>query len=210
LITRRKQAETIAQQSGQPVRRLSLLRMSCAILLLIGVAAGSVYAVRQSRAARSVDAAPTVDYESWFAAYVGATATPQFAFEQLGAASQRNVILSFVVASPPNACTPTWGAAYTLEQASRSLDLERRIAWLQQQGGHVAVSFGGRDNHELAIGCTDPAQLERAYKSVIDRYDLDTIDLDLESSNLTDLVVAARRATALAELQAEQRAQASS
>jgi aspartate-semialdehyde dehydrogenase len=34
---------------------------------------------------------------------------------------------------------------------------------LQQQGGSVAISFGGKNNQELAVGCTDPAKLEAAF-----------------------------------------------
>lgn len=200
MIIRRKTAETLAQLSGQPVRHLSLPRVFLALFLLIGCTTGSAYAAQQWWATKSLALDP------WYAAYVDVTATPRFAFEQLGATPQHNVVLSFIVSLPANACTPSWGAAYTLDQASGSLDLDRRIARLEQQGGHVAVSFGGRDNQDLAVGCTDPQQLEGAYKSVIDRYNLDTIDLDLESSNLTDSVAAARRATALAALQAEQRA----
>lgn len=200
MIIGRKKAATLAQVSGQPVRRLSLLRVFFALLLLLGVTTGSAYAAGQWWATRSMALNP------WFAAYVDVTATPRFAFEQLGTTPQRNVVLSFIVSLPTNACTPAWGAAYTLDQAAGSLDLDRRIARLQQQGGHVAVSFGGRDNSELAVGCTAPAQLKLAYQSVIDRYKLDTIDLDLEGSDLTDSAASARRATALAQLQAEQRA----
>ena len=60
-------------------------------------------------------------------------------------------------------CTPSWGAAYSLADAASSLDLDRRVARLQQLGGTVAVSFGGLANQELAVTCTDPAQLKAAY-----------------------------------------------
>ncbi|HUY79932.1 MAG TPA: carbohydrate-binding protein [Ktedonobacterales bacterium] len=200
--TRQTEAETITQRLGQPVRRLSILRVACALVLFLGVMTGCTYAIAQRLTTPAIALNPT----PWFAAYVDVTASPRFEFEQRGAMPERNMILSFVVSSPANACTPAWGAAYTLDQAATSLDLDRRIVLLQQQGGHVTVSFGGRDNHELAVGCTDPVQLKDAYKSVIDRYRLDTIDLDLESSNLTDSAAAARRAIALADLQAEERA----
>ena len=192
----------MAQQAGQPVRRLSLLRVSIALAVLLIVTTGSTYAVAQRLMTPPTVSTPT----PWFAAYVDVTATPRFEFEQISGTPQRNVMLSFIVSLPTNPCMPSWGAAYSLAQATTSLDLDRRIALLQEQGGHVAVSFGGRDNSELAVGCTDPTQLTNAYKSVIDRYHLDTIDLDLESSNLTDSAAMARRATALAKLQAEQRA----
>ncbi len=202
MILRDTAAETMAQRPGQPARRLSVLRVFCALVLFAGLVTGSTYAAAQGWA----PPAPAATPQPWFAPYVDVTATPRFEFEQLGAIPQRSVILSFIVSSPANPCAPSWGAAYTLDQAAQSLDLDRRIVLLQQQGGHVAVSFGGRDNRELATGCTNPAQLTRAYTSVIDRYHLDTIDLDLESSNLTDSAAMARRATALANAQAERRA----
>src|SRR5690606_33769826 len=124
------------------------------------------------------------------------------------AAQNRDAILSFIVSSPDDGCTPTWGGVYTLDQAGAMLDLDRRIAWLTQQGGHVAVSFGGLLNDELAVGCEDEAKLTEAYRSVIDRYKLDTIDLDLELEGLTSTEAGVRRAKAIAKLQIEQRAQA--
>ncbi len=184
-------------------RRLSLWRFLLALVLLAGVGAGSMYGNQWLKAARVAAA-----HQPWFAAYVDVTATPTFAFEQMGASGgSHDAVLSFIVSSPSSACTPTWGAAYTLAQANGSLDLDRRIARLRQQGGHVAISFGGLDNQELAVGCTDPDQLLAAYRSVVDQYHIDTIDLDLEKTGLTDQAAAARRATAIAKLQAERRAQ---
>jgi chitinase len=91
-----------------------------------------------------------------------------------------------------------------MDQAGNSLDLDRRIARLQQQGGSIAVSFGGLNNDELAVRCTDANALKRAYLSVINRYKINTIDLDLEGSGLTDEAVNTRRASVLAKLQDEQ------
>jgi chitinase len=91
-----------------------------------------------------------------------------------------------------------------MDQAGNSLDLDRRIARLQQQGGSIAVSFGGLNNDELAVHCTDANALKRAYLSVINRYKINTIDLDLEGSGLTDETVNNRRASVLAKLQDEQ------
>jgi chitinase len=172
-----------------------------ALLIVAGLAGGSVTAVRQYRADR-----PAVARQPWFAGYVDVTATPTFAFEQLGSTETRDAVLSFVVSSPKDACAPSWGGAYSLDQASDSLDLDRRIARLQQQKGSVAVSFGGLKNDELAVKCTDPTKLLAAYRSVIDRYKVNTIDLDLEKSGLTNSAAANRRAAVLSQLQAERRA----
>src|SRR3990167_9524924 len=146
-----------------------------------------------------------VSNETWFASYVDVTSTPTFAFDQMGATNSRDAVLSFIVSSPTDGCTPTWGTAYTLDQASGSLDLDRRIARLQQQGGSVAVSFGGLNNRELALDCSDPTKLLAAYRSVVDRYNINTIDLDLENEGLKDVAASARRATAIAALQQERK-----
>ncbi|WP_431220557.1 chitinase [Leifsonia xyli] len=149
----------------------------------------------------------SVDVQPWFASYVDVTATPRFAFENLGTTSTKDAVLSFVVSSKDDACEPSWGAAYTLDQARGSLDLDRRIARLQQQGGTVSVSFGGQLNDELAVGCTDESALKKAYATVVDRYKIGTIDLDLEGNGLTDRDASTRRASAIAALQKERRAE---
>ena len=188
-----------APESGSG-RRLSPLRVIGAALVAIVVVAAGAVGLQWWSARAAVDVKP------WFAAYVDVTATPKFAFENLGSTQTKNAILSFVVSDKSEACTPSWGGAYTMDEARGSLDLDRRIARLQQQGGTVAVSFGGQANEELAVGCTDPSALKKAYASVVDRYKIGTIDLDLEGDGLVDADAASRRATAVAELQQERRA----
>ncbi|WP_141399314.1 chitinase, partial [Curtobacterium sp. 'Ferrero'] len=144
--------------------------------------------------------------QSWFAAYTDVTATPTFAFEDVKSAKGRDVMLSFVVADHDEACTPTWGAAYSLQGASDTLDLDRRIARLQQQKGEVGVSFGGQANDELATTCTDASQLVDAYETVVQRYDVSTVDFDVEGDDLTNHDAGERRANAVKKLQDARRA----
>lgn len=184
-----------------PKRRLSVWRLLLGLLILAGVVTSSYYGVRQWDDVRS-----TATHKPWFASYVDVTSTPTYAFEQLGATSNKEVMLAFIVASKSEACTPSWGAAYTLSQANTTLDLDRRIARLRQQGGNVGVSFGGLSNTELAVSCTDSEKLKNAYETVIKQYDIDTIDLDLENKGLTDKDAGTRRAMAIAKLQSERRA----
>src|SRR6202051_2252515 len=146
----------------QPRRRFPPWAVMLAIFILVSLSAGTVFARQQWQASQ-----PTVSNKPWFASYVDVTATPTFAFEQLSTTSNRDAVLSFIVSSPMDACTPSWGGAYTLSQAKSSLDLDRRIARLQQQGGSVAISFGGQRNQELAVNCTDPTKLFNAYQSVV-------------------------------------------
>ncbi|KQO65094.1 glycosyl hydrolase family 18 [Curtobacterium sp. Leaf261] len=142
----------------------------------------------------------------FFAAYTDVTATPTFSFEDVKSTAGRDVMLSFIVADPDRACTPTWGTAYTLDGAADTLDLDRRIARLEQQKGAVGASFGGLANDELATTCTTVSKLTGAYRSVVARYDLSTIDLDVEGDDLADHAAGVRRAEAVAALQDERRA----
>lgn len=186
--------------STEPIRRLSFFRLFIALLIVAGLAVGGYFGFQKYQSSQALGA-----IKPWFASYVDVTAKPTFAFEKLGATDQHDVVLSFIVSKTNDACTPTWGTAYTLDEASGSLDLDRRIARLQQQGGNVAVSFGGLLNNELAVGCTDPVKLQAAYQAVVDRYHITTIDLDLEGDGLNSAEANARRATAIAALQKARR-----
>ncbi len=183
-----------------PVRKLSLFRVFLALLILGGIVYGTRLSVVQWQEAESIGA-----YAPWFAAYVDVTSTPTYAFEQQGEVAASDVILSFIVSSQTDACVPTWGTYFTMDEAGVALDLDRRIARLQQQGGRIAISFGGAINSELALNCKDPEALKEAYNAVIQRYHIDTIDLDLENEGLRDKEAAKRRADVIATLQKEYR-----
>jgi chitinase len=187
----------------EPQRWLSLWRVLIALLILSGLAFGAVAGWVRWRQQKVEAVAPA--YHPWFASYVDVTATPLYPFEQLGSTPSSAVVLSFIVSSTSDPCTPSWGTYYTLDEAAVALDLDRRIARLQQQGGRIAVSFGGAMNSELALGCTDSDKLSGAYKSVIERYNIDTIDLDLENEGLKDAGASERRAVAIANLQKDYR-----
>jgi chitinase len=187
--------------SSGNVKKLSPWRLLIALTVIVLFSSLIFSSQKQWRATQAAQS-----IEPWFASYVDVTATPTFAFEQMGTTvSTRNAVLSFIVASPKDACTPSWGDSYTLDDAAAYLDLDRRIARLQQQGGSIAVSFGGLLNDELAVVCEDKDKLTSAYEEVINRYDVDTIDLDLEGDGLTNLDAGKRRAESLAKLQSKQR-----
>lgn len=186
-------------------KRLSLWRVLLSVMIVAGIGFGSFFGMRQWEFMKTESSG-----KPWFASYVDVTATPRFAFEDLGGSPTKDVVLSFIVSLPSDPCIPSWGGAYTLDQANTALDLDRRLARLRQQGGAAAVSFGGLKNDELAVKCSDTEKLKDAYRSVIDRYDIDTIDLDLELGGLTNSDAAVRRAKAIASLQAERRARGKS
>lgn len=177
-------------------RRLSAPRLG---ILVLVVAAVVFAALRGWQWFEEAQASARADW--WFAGYVDVTATPTLAFEEPDSASTRAIVLSFVVANPHNVCEPSWGGAYSLDEAADQLDLDRRIARRRQQGGTAIISFGGQANTELAVSCTDQAKLEAAYSSVLNRYDAAAIDLDVEGAQLDDTAANRRRAKVLADLQ---------
>jgi chitinase len=191
-----------------PAPQLSALRVLLALLVLAALGAGGFFALRDVAETRVAQADVASRHATWFAPYVDATLTPTVAFQDRSANAARDLVLGFVVAgSEPGArCTPTWGTYETLDGAAARFDLDRRVAQVRGQGGDPIVSFGGQANDELAVACDDPGALRAAYRAVIDRYDADTIDFDVEGAALSDAAANARRATAVKALQAGVRA----
>jgi chitinase len=179
--------------------RLSFVRIVVALVIIAATLTGTT-----AIALRLADnESPNAD--QWFAPYVDVTLTPAFDFQDPVANPNLDVVLAFVVASPDDRCTPSWGGYHGLDEAATELDLDRRIARLRQRGGDAIISFGGVVNDELATVCLDGEALAAAYRSVVVRYDVRTIDLDLEGAALGNPEVAGRRATAIATLQATER-----
>ncbi|MFG6446148.1 chitinase [Microbacterium sp. P07] len=183
-------------------RRLSPVRAITSVagtLALLAVTAGAVASPFLSPAVTGV----STDGR-WFAGYYDVTLEDgeKLARSNLGV-TPGGVVLSFVVAAGTDDCTPTWGKAYGLDEAASLFELDRRVARLTGEGRPVAVSFGGAINTELAVACSTVADLTEVYRDVIDRYGVDTIDLDIEGRTLSDTGAAARRATAVAALQRE-------
>lgn len=187
---------SLIQIQSRPRKRVSLIRVLFAVVVMIG----AVYGTAHSFATWQTTGFGT-DYKPWFAAYVDVTSMPSYAFEKRGSVAESDVVLSFIVSSATDPCTPTWGGYYTMHEAAVSLDLDRRIARLQQQEGRIAVSFGGALNSELALLCTDKEALFESYSSVVDRYNINTIDLDLENESLRNADAMQRRAEVIAQLQ---------
>lgn len=181
--------------SSDTPTRVSPLRVGILAVVTVAVVATIV------AAARPLVSPPAEPGGTGFAAYVDVTATPTYPFETPTGLAQQDVILAFIVASPNDACTPSWGGYYTLDEAASSLELDRRIAQLRSVGGRVRASFGGQANTELASACTDVGALTNAYQSVVERYGLSVVDLDIEGAALSDPAGMARRAQAIAAVQ---------
>src|SRR5579863_1335780 len=114
----------------EPRRRLSLLRVLIALILLAGAGYGGFILVKSKLVP------PVPIRQTWFAPYVDVTLTPVLQFQSTSADPARQTVLGFVVDSP-NAnqpCYPSWGAAYSLKGADQALAVGSRIAQLQADG----------------------------------------------------------------------------
>src|SRR6201996_9377662 len=186
-----------------PPRELSAIRVVVLLLVLCAAGAGAYALLSKEPPAASAksDAVPV------YSPYVDVTNTPTYPFQLPSSNPVSSVYLAFVVSDTEEACTPSWGTFYTLDSAESGLAPDARAAQLRSQGGSVMISYGGQANTELAVDCTDPAQLQQAYLEPIQRYKAKAIDLDIEGANLADTAADARRATAIAAIQKERRAE---
>ncbi|SNY67807.1 chitinase [Paractinoplanes atraurantiacus] len=185
------------QEPEQPRSRLSWPRLGILVLVLALAGVGGTLEVMHLRNTSG----PTA--KSWAVPYVDVTLTPTFQFQDPTANPANDVALGFVVADPQSPCTPSWGGAYTLDGAASSLELDRRINQLRQAGGDITLSLGGLANKELAVACTDQDRLTGAYRQLIKRYDVNTLDLDIEGTAVADQASLRRRVTAVATVQKE-------
>jgi len=104
--------------------------------------------------------------------------------------------LAFVIGS--NGCTPAWNGSKSVVGDTY---WATQISNLRKAGGDVLVSFGGQAGVELGDACKTVETVQAAYQSVIAKYKLTWIDLDIESGaekNTTDID---RRNKALKNLQ---------
>ncbi len=147
---------------------------------------------------------------SWFAGYVDVTATPTFAFETPTTKAAKQVVLSFIVASR---MAPARRAGATHTRSTRHPRRSTSTAGSRGCSSRVATSrspSAGSRTRSSRVTCTSVTQLAAAYASVIDRYNLSTIDLDVEGTALDNSAANTRRAEALAIVQKQRRAEGKS
>ena len=54
----------------------------------------------------------------------------------------------------------------------------QQVQAIQAMGGNITISFGGAAGQEAALTAPSAATLQAEYQSVIDRYQVNTIDFD--------------------------------
>ncbi|MEU9195781.1 cellulose binding domain-containing protein [Streptomyces hundungensis] len=132
-----------------------------------------------------------------FAPYVDTSLYP--AYDILGTAEKTGVkefTLAFITSG--GGCTPLWGGVTDLANDK----VASGIGALRAKGGDARVSFGGASGSELGLVCKSADELAAAYGKVIDAYKLTKVDFDIEGAALPDTAANARRAQAIAKLQA--------
>jgi hypothetical protein len=96
-----------------------------------------------------------------------------------------------------NGCSAAWNGTDPISNNLYVTD----VANLRAQGGDVIISFGGAGGNELGQACTTVSSLQAAYQSVITKYNLKWMDLDIEGGRESDTPSVTRRNQALHNLQ---------
>ncbi len=138
-----------------------------------------------------------------FAPYSDTTLWPPI---DLASASAESGIGNFTLAfiQSDGTCKAAWGGFVTNGVDSDYMVSE--IQALRASGGDVIIGFGGANGVPLADACGDVSSLGAAYESVLDRYDVDRIDFDIEGAAIASPEAVARRFETVASLQADRAA----
>ncbi len=132
-------------------------------------------------------------FETWIDSSVESVAS------QSGA---RYFNLGFLQASSAGSCTLTWDGS----QSADSPAYQSEIGQLKQQGGNVALTFGGQsagsNGTEIADACTDVSAIAADYEAVINTYHVTRLDMDVELNALNDSAGIERRNKAIAMTEA--------
>jgi len=115
-------------------------------------------------------------------------------FAQTG---QRFFTLAFIISDADG--QPAWTGSRDLEVGTKYY--ADQIRAIRARGGDVLISFGGEGGTELAIKTPDVDELEKKYQSVIDNYQLNWMDFDIEGKALKNTAANQRRDEALERLQ---------
>ncbi|WP_235029741.1 cellulose binding domain-containing protein [Streptomyces sp. 3213.3] len=113
----------------------------------------------------------------------------------------RQFSLGFITAGSTS-CNASWFNSFDPGAAWDRADFDS----LRAMGGDVRPSFGGASGTELALACTGTTALQAQYQKVVDAYALDRVDFDIEGTAAVDHASIDRRSTAVAAVQAAQRA----
>jgi hypothetical protein len=111
----------------------------------------------------------------------------------------RQFTLAFMLAKKSTegaaTCTPAWNGHGALTGNAYS----RAINQIRTAGGDVSVSFGGAGGPKLGRTCATSSDLAKAYEKVISTFALQSIDVDIEGTEIASRPSRLRELSALAD-----------
>ncbi len=128
----------------------------------------------------------------WIAPYDYLAAGGPSPAEVMKATGVRRFTLAFIVSD--GGCQPVWENGDPLTGAAE----EAAISGIRSAGGEAAVAFGGMGGTKLGLTCASPEALAGVYQQVISTYQLRSIDLDIEDTELYSAAARQRIIGALA------------
>ena len=147
-----------------------------------------------------ITAPPPPSDDLIFAPYVDCLLWPNFDISNYDNTGICIYTCAFIVDNElETGANPCWGGFATL-----GMDYyQDKIAALRAVGGDIIMAFGGANGIELAYVATDEFELRDAYKTVIDAYNLTSIDFDIEGFLIAEPISRERRSKAMKLLQNE-------
>jgi hypothetical protein len=110
--------------------------------------------------------------------------------------------LAFIQSTGPNsiAWAGTGSSSITNDVLPNGTTVLSQVQALQAAGDSVAISFGGAGGTDPAMSSSSAQVLQAEYQSVIDRYQVNSLDFDIEGTPETNAASIALRNVALAGL----------
>ena len=101
----------------------------------------------------------------------------------MSATGEKAFMLAFILANG-SSCSPAWDGTAPV---SSDTAVASMISGVRSAGGDVSVSIGGYGGTKLGQVCSSAATTAAAYQTVIDKYSLKAMDLDLEEPEYESL-----------------------
>ena len=119
----------------------------------------------------------------FFAPYIDVSPGSGSAIMQLAnnGSGNKHYTLAFILGY---GCAASWFGAFQMNTAEAGA-IGTRINELRAAGGDVVIAFGGAAAPELANVCSSVSTLQAQYQAVVTKYNLKTMDLDIEDFNPT-------------------------
>ncbi|MDH6125628.1 chitinase [Kitasatospora sp. GP82] len=169
------------------MRSRSLLRPLLTLATTAALASGALALAPLGQAATPSAAPATADPVGLNAPYeyLG-WGSPQKPTDVMAATGVKQFTLAFMLSD--GGCNPKWDGTRALTGGSD----QSAINGIRGAGGDVVVSFGGWSGNKLGEKCSSASALAGAYQKVVDAYRLKAIDIDIESTEVSDAAVRQR------------------